>query len=391
MNKNRLLLAALLACLSSPAFAAEELESPEPPAMAGAMRFENVPRLHLRGHGAAVKDAPYSARIVSERLQQLADGNGIEQRTSAASYRDSAGRTRHEVRDAKGELRSVTIKDPVANATWLLSPQTRTARKLPSGPDVARIAEAARARVEQLRKEGRLPALERGGEGRTVVRIEREGGEPGRAGQGREAREGMRETVRVIRLPRELGAELRGLGPQLGQLGPLIAGAAADGKWASKAVSRDLGTRDFDGVKAEGKLRSYEIPAGEVGNRNPIIVADESWYAPDLQLTVYAKHSDPRSGDYVYRTEGLKRGEPDPALFTVPADYQVKDRCRRPAAVRARARQAWRVKTGEQARAGHRRGCNKKPQARRRRLAVCGACRGCVQRRAACSRGTIVE
>ena len=42
-------------------------------------------------------------------------------------------------------------------------------------------------------------------------------------------------------------------------------------------------------------------------------------------MTVYAKHSDPRSGDYVYRLEDIRRGEPDNALFAVPADYKVHD------------------------------------------------------------------
>jgi hypothetical protein len=40
---------------------------------------------------------------------------------------------------------------------------------------------------------------------------------------------------------------------------------------------------------------------------------------------VYHKHSDPRSGEVVYRLENLKRDEPAPALFTVPSDYTVKD------------------------------------------------------------------
>jgi hypothetical protein len=97
-------------------------------------------------------------------------------------------------------------------------------------------------------------------------------------------------------------------------------------KWAAKASSRDLGARAFDGVRAEGKLRSHEIPAGEVGNRNPIVVADENWTSPELQVTVYSKHSDPRSDDYVYRLEGLKRGEPDAALFAVPSDDKVRAR-----------------------------------------------------------------
>ena len=68
--------------------------------------------------GAAVRVA--DTRDAPERLQQLPDGNQIERRTSAASYRDSAGRTRHEVRGKNGEVQVVTIHDPVANAAWIL-------------------------------------------------------------------------------------------------------------------------------------------------------------------------------------------------------------------------------------------------------------------------------
>jgi hypothetical protein len=285
MNPNRLLLATLLACLMQPALA------------------EGMRVMH-RGNAQTVKNAPYSAQAVTERLQELPDGNQIERRTRSASYRDSAGRTRHEVSNEKGELRTVTINDPVAGAVWILHPQTKVAQRAPSPAEIARITrearETARLHVERMRKEGRLPALERPAEDRVSVNVERED-------------DGRREMVRIIRAP----------------IGPMIAGAVsgalADTKWAAKAVSRDLGTREFDGVKAEGKVRSYEIPAGEVGNRNPIVVANETWYAPDLQVTVYAKHSDPRSGDYVYRLEGLKRAEPDAALFAVPSDYQVRE------------------------------------------------------------------
>lgn len=334
MKTNRLLLppllaplfAALLACFLPPALA-EELAVPAG-LEAGAPHPADGLRIIHRRHAQPVKNAPYSAQAVSERLQQLPDGNQIERRTSAATYRDSQGRTRHEVRSATGEVRSVTIHDPVANAVWILSPGSRTAHKLSSPVDVARNAAAtARARIEQLRKEGRLPRVEREAdverrvEERTAVRVERES-------------DGTRETVRVIRIPRGPGLEAAGPGmhpgPHFGsmigpQLGTLVANAAGDMKWASRAVSRDLGTRDFDGVRAEGKLRSYEIPAGEVGNRNPIVVADETWTSPELQVTMYSKHSDPRSGDYVYRLENVKRGEPDAALFAVPSDYKVHE------------------------------------------------------------------
>ena len=318
MNPNRLLLAALLACLMQPALA-EDDPAPRPLArLAPLPGMDEGMRVIHRGNAQAVKNAPYSALAVAERLQQLPDGNQSERRTRSASYRDSAGRTRHEISDEKGELRTVTINDPVAGAVWILHPQTHIAQRAPSPAEIARITrearETARAQIERMRKEGRLPAPERQAGDRVSVNVERED-------------DGRREVVRIVRAPRVAG-DGAGIGP-LAPIGPMIAGAVSralgDVKWAAKAVSRDLGSREFDGVKAEGKLRSYEIPAGEVGNRNPIVVADESWYAPDLQVTVYSKHSDPRSGDYVYRLEGIKRAEPDAALFAVPSDYQVRE------------------------------------------------------------------
>lgn len=303
MKTNHLLLAALLACFMSPALAEEE-----PPLLAGLQadaphRREGLRILHRR-HGQPVRNAPYSAQAVSERLQQLPDGNQIERRTSAASYRDSAGRTRQEVLGTDGEVQVVTINDPVANAVWILTPRTRTARKLPTHIHSARSA----------------------GE-RVAIHVERESASASE-------HDGRRETVRVIRMQRGPGPDMAGVGPHPGlpfghhggrMIGTIVANAAGDMKWAAKAVSRDLGTRDVDGVRAEGKLRSYEIPSGEVGNRNPIVVAHENWYSPELQVTVYSRHSDPRSGDYVYRLEGLKRGEPDAALFKVPSDYKVRE------------------------------------------------------------------
>ena len=327
MNPNRLLLAALLACLLPPALA-EEAPAPHATLLHG---HGDALRVMHRGHAQPIKNAPYSARAISERLQQLPDGNQIERRTQSASYRDSAGRTRHEVSNDKGELRTVTINDPVAGMVWILNPQERTAQRLPSRAELARIAQdardKARVHVERMRRDGRLPALERQAGDRVAIDVERSI-DVRREGE----RNGEREIVRVIRAPRAPGVDGAPIGP-VSPLGPMIAGAVSgalgDMKWASKSVSRDLGTREFDGVKAEGKLRSYEIPAGEVGNRNPIVVADETWYSPELQVTVYSKHSDPRSGDYIYRLEGIKRGEPDAALFAVPSNYQVRELGRR--------------------------------------------------------------
>jgi hypothetical protein len=319
MKTKKLMLALLLASVFAPALA-EEAQSPGAATDGNARAHANGPMRQalgpLRSAARPVQGAPYSAQAVNEREQTLSDGNQIAQRHSTTTfYRDSAGRTRQEVRDAKGELRVVMINDPVAGAHWVLSPQQRTATRLPAHADIRAHAaagraagEAARARIEQMRKDGTVP------EEIIVKRVERL--DP-------EARQRIQENVR-IQVSKAMAERGAAMGDMQARLAPL-ASAFGDAKWASKAVTKDLGTRDINGVKAEGKLRSYEIPAGEIGNRNPIVVSNETWFSPELQVTVYTKHSDPRSGDVVFRLENIKREEPAAALFTVPSDYTVRE------------------------------------------------------------------
>jgi hypothetical protein len=317
MNTRKILLAALLSCTFAPALAEDEgqLRVENQMVMRGDFNFDSSTFLGpmMRMHGRLVKNAPYSAEGVSERQHNLADGNQITNKTSSLSYRDSNGSTRQEMRDAKGELRTVTIHNVPEGATYILHPADKTATKIAPDREIGRIAgEAARARIEALRKEGKLAAIEhKDGEEIIVKRIER---------GDRDAHSQIREEVRVRVAPNI------NINPDINvNINPVIAGAFGDMKWAAKATTKELGTREMEGVKAEGKLRSYEIPAGEVGNRNPIVVSDETWYSPELQVTVYSKHSDPRSGDSIYRLANLKREEPAAALFSVPSDYTVKD------------------------------------------------------------------
>ena len=290
MTIRHLLLAALLAALFAPAQAQERPARPADGAVT--FHFDSLDHDARRGITTmrmnVVKNAPYTAQVVTERTQALADGNQIAIRRTTMTYRDSAGRTRQEIRDADGEVVTVTINDPVAGATLILHPRDRSA-----------------VRIAHTRKDG--------GEDIIVKRVEGAG-------------DAERQRDVRIQVPRALGGSDTALRDAQMQVAPLMNGAFADLKWASKAVTKDLGTRDVGGIKAEGKLRSYEIPAGALGNRNPIVVSDETWTAPDLQVTVYTKHSDPRSGDVVFRLENVRRDEPAAALFTVPADYTVRDR-----------------------------------------------------------------
>jgi hypothetical protein len=106
-----------------------------------------------------------------------------------------------------------------------------------------------------------------------------------------------------------------------------------------KGVAASLGTRDFDGVRAEGKSTTWTIPAGRIGNAKPINVVSESWYSPELQVTVYSRYSDPRTGESIYRLGSIKRGAPAGDLFLVPADYKVRDRSQLGEEIRERARE----------------------------------------------------
>jgi hypothetical protein len=333
MNVNKLMLATLLACAFAPALAEDMGDAGQAPVERhivtrnGADIKVQVGQLDelraldgmsfplARVHGKPVRNAPYSAEMVQERQQNLADGNEILTRNSTMSYRDREGRTRHEVRDNKGEVRTVTINDPVANVTYVLHPQGKTATKVST--DFRALGEAARAAGEAARAAA-AAARAAGTAGREVIvkRVERADGDSARK---------VQEDVR-IRVENDLGdGKGKTTREMVLQIGPLVGSAFGDAKWASKATSKDLGSREMDGVKAEGKLRSYDIPAGEVGNRNPIVISDEFWYSPELQVTLYTRHSDPRYGDTIFRLQGLKREEPAAALFTVPADYTVRD------------------------------------------------------------------
>ena len=95
-----------------------------------------------------------------------------------------------------------------------------------------------------------------------------------------------------------------------------------------KGVTTNLGVRDFDGVRAEGRQTTWTIPAGEIGNRKPIDVVSESWYSPDLQVTVYSRYNDPRTGETVYRLSNIKRAEPAGDLFKVPDGVTVTDKAK---------------------------------------------------------------
>jgi len=81
----------------------------------------------------------------------------------------------------------------------------------------------------------------------------------------------------------------------------------------------------MEGVVVEGKRVTRTIPAGQIGNTQPIEITSEVWTSPDLQVIVMSKHSDPRFGETTYQLTGIQRAEPDHSLFEIPPGYAVKN------------------------------------------------------------------
>jgi hypothetical protein len=86
-----------------------------------------------------------------------------------------------------------------------------------------------------------------------------------------------------------------------------------------------LGTREFQGISTSGTRRTLTIPAGEQGNALPLVVVNESWVSRELNLTMMAIQDDPRRGRTTAEIEEFHRGDPDPALFSPPEGYIIKD------------------------------------------------------------------
>lgn len=94
---------------------------------------------------------------------------------------------------------------------------------------------------------------------------------------------------------------------------------------ANNRVEADLGSQTVSGVAATGKSITRTVPAGAIGNAQPIIEKSEIWTSPDLQVVVLSKHTDPRFGQSTYTLANIRRGDPSASLFQVPSDYTVQD------------------------------------------------------------------
>ena len=253
--------------------AQETQEAPPPPPVAiqggvvatgGAFFEDHIELLGFGGElhgGKVVKGAPFSAVATSETTQTLADGNHITRKTQTNLYRDSQGRFRREV--TLPAIGPLTASGQPHSFVEIRDPVAGTAYVLEPDQKVAR---------QML--------------GHMAMGVRTKGG-PG--GPDDVVYRNFKESTKAI------------------------------------AKTESLGAQTIDGISTEGTRITRTIAAGEIGNENPITIVSERWYSADLQLVVKSTHSDPRFGDTTYTVTNIQRVDPDASLFTIPADYTVKE------------------------------------------------------------------
>ena len=240
-----------------------------------------------RGMGTPVQGAPYSATITNESIQTLADGAHIVQSSTGTTARDSQGRTRQDAAlPAIGNLSAadaphlVFILDPVTQTSYTLNLTDKTAQKIS------------------------MPSSGAAGPGAAAS------GGPG--------------TTRVFFTRMGSASATGGPMPQSPQAG-IVMQKDLTGDEEAQVSTEDLGSETMEGLTVNGVRTTRTIPEGQIGNDKPISIVTEVWTSPDLKTVVYSKRSDPRMGEQTFKLTNIVRAEPDPSLFTIPADFKIMD------------------------------------------------------------------
>jgi hypothetical protein len=214
--------------------------------------------------GDPVENAPYSAEIVTEVTQELPDGNRIERNTTGTVARDGRGRVRRE-----HQLAAIGPVVPEGEA-----------RMVTISDPVAGVHYS----LDPVRK--------------VAMRSRHSRGSAEIAGP-------MISSKHIGH--DEVGLDIRGE-PE-----------------PPDVRTEQLGTKEYEGVRAEGTRTVATLPAGAIGNVRPIEIVSERWYSPELRVVMFSRRADPRFGETIYRLTNITRAEPDASLFQVPSDYKRED------------------------------------------------------------------
>lgn len=223
-----------------------------------------------------VKGLPFSADVIEETDQFLADGNHIHRESHGKVFRDSEGRSRTENEIGSAMTGSkpfvhILIVDPVLNTFIMLDPQNKIAT-------VHHSQERSGAVPDSKPVPSNAPPA-----------------------QARNAADPQSQAL------------LQSLRDK------------QDQSMARQHSREDLGTMEIEGFTVKGLRLTTTTPAGAMGNDKPMTMTSERWFSEDLKMDLLTKSSSPESGQHVRRLANIRSGDPDPLLFQVPTDYTVKE------------------------------------------------------------------
>ena len=231
---------------------------------------------------AAIKNAPFSAEVITEYDRGLDNGGHIHRETRGKVFRDSQGRMRTDsetppVQPGADKFDRVTINDPVQKVIINLNPRMKTATIFHLG-GVGPTAPIGMANV--------------GGSPVNVAPVQ-----PGQ----KPAEPNATPGITTSKMSAKLGTA------------PV------------ETRTEALGSRTIEGVNATGTRTTRIIDAGSMGNDKPIISVSETWFSPELKMNVLTETDDGQSGHSTMKLTNITRTEPVAQLFQVPSDYTVKD------------------------------------------------------------------
>lgn len=227
---------------------------------------------------AAVKNAPFSADVVTLYDRAVDNGNHIHRETRGKVFRDSQGRMRTDseiplVQPGAEKFEHVTINDPVQKVIINLNPKTKTAMIFHLaqgvGPTAIGMGNVAGAPVNLAPKTAE-----------------------------------QKPTPGVISTSK-MGAQLYTTSVQ--------------------TRTEALGSKIIEGVNATGTRTTRIIDAGSQGNDKPIVSVSDTWFSPELKMVVLTETDDGQSGHSSTKLVNITRTEPVAQLFQVPSDYTVKE------------------------------------------------------------------
>jgi hypothetical protein len=232
---------------------------------------------------AAVKNAPFSAEVITQYDRILDNSGHIHRETHGKVFRDSQGRMRTDsemppLLSSTEKFEHITINDPVQKVIINLNSRNKTATIFHFGQGV----------------------------GPTAIGMGNIAGAPVNLAPGQ---------------PPTKAAEPKP-----------TPGVATSSKMGAKIYTTPvetrteaLGTRNIEGVTATGTRTMRIINAGSTGNEKPIISVTETWFSPELRITVLTETDDGQSGHSIMKLVNIRRTEPMAQLFQVPSDFTVKD------------------------------------------------------------------